>query len=478
MNLIKEPWIPILGQNGQTKLVSLATVFQDGKQISDLAVNPPQRIALMRLLICITQTALDGPSDEEDWYHCKNKIVDAVLIYLKKWQESFYLYGKRPFLQAADIEPLGNATLDKLGFNLAAGNNSVLFDHQANPLGRGHTSAWCTNMLLTFQCFSRCGLIGTTTWGKRTTTKTSEHSPAIEGSALHTFIRGKNLLETVWMNLLTKEMIENLPGMTFGKPVWERADVLQGILSESDSFTGSYLGRLVPFSRAILLNKNKQTFTLSNGLVYPKLPAQRDTSATVVRRGKGNKEKDQYIAVNLSRHPWRELAAILSLKAATVAGGALALKHLHYIKSERVDIWTGGMAADKNKILDVGEWNFSVPVKLLNSSELLKYEKGVQRARTGEFKLKNAVKAWHTNMSVKPVPYGTAQTYYWSELDRQYDVLEDSINKELSLNDRWYLTIRRAMDSAFNHACAHTTSRQIQAFAIGSQQLRLKKFEE
>ena len=479
MNLTYAPWIPIIRDDGTRERVSLIALFKEGESIRDLAVNPPQRIALMRLLICITQAALDGPQDEKDWFHSQKNLAQNVIVYLEKWVHAFELYGSTPFIQAKDMEPLDNATLDKLNFNLSAGNNSVLFDHEASSSGRVHGPEWCALMLLTFQCFSPGGLIGTTQWGGNKTTKTSEHAPAIEGSMLHTYIRGENLLITTWMNLLTKKMIAEFPGMNFGRPIWEDDNILKGDPEATRISTASYLGRLVPLSRAIFLNKNKN-FTLANGLSYPKLPAQREPCATVVRRGKGKNEKDMYIAVNLSRHPWRELSSVLSLSKTSIAGGAACLRHLIYIKSDRVDIWTGGMAADKGKILDVAEWNFSLPIEMLNTTELLVYEKGVELARKGEYSLREAVKAWHQEMAVdsKSISYEKALMRFWALLDKQYLVLIRCICNSEPLGQAWFPIICRAMNTGFSNSCPHTTPRQIQAFAIAGQKLRLKKPED
>jgi len=63
MNLVSDPWIPVVMLDKTPRLVSLNEVFRDGETIADLAANPCQRIALMRLLICIAQAALDGPKD-------------------------------------------------------------------------------------------------------------------------------------------------------------------------------------------------------------------------------------------------------------------------------------------------------------------------------------------------------------------------------------------------------------------------------
>ncbi|HON48891.1 MAG TPA: type I-E CRISPR-associated protein Cse1/CasA, partial [Kiritimatiellia bacterium] len=99
MNLVKEPWIPVVMQDGKPARVSLRDAFAKGEDIADLAANPCQRIALMRLLICVAQAALDGPKDEEDWLACKPRLVPAVLSYLDTWQHRFNLFGEHAFLQ-------------------------------------------------------------------------------------------------------------------------------------------------------------------------------------------------------------------------------------------------------------------------------------------------------------------------------------------------------------------------------------------
>jgi len=77
MNLSTEAWIPVVWNNGQPGTVSLCEAFERGAEIRDLAVRPHERIALMRLLICIAQAALDGPADYDDWKDCRPKIAPA-----------------------------------------------------------------------------------------------------------------------------------------------------------------------------------------------------------------------------------------------------------------------------------------------------------------------------------------------------------------------------------------------------------------
>ncbi len=67
MNLTRDPWIPAVRNDGTRDLFSLDDLFAQAHTLRDLAVKPHERIALMRLLLCITQAALDGPADEEAW---------------------------------------------------------------------------------------------------------------------------------------------------------------------------------------------------------------------------------------------------------------------------------------------------------------------------------------------------------------------------------------------------------------------------
>ncbi len=479
MNLVSDSWIPVIFQNGDTRKVSLLEVFKQGEGIRDLAVNPVQRISLMRLLICITQTALDGPEDEEEWVGCRDKMAEASIRYLEEKKDRFDLYGRSAFLQIPELEPIQNAVVDKLDFGLASGNNANLFDHEATPEGRERESAWCALMVLAYQCFSPGGLVGVAKWGNRATSKTSQHAPCVEGSALHVLIRKDNVVATIHANLLTKEQVATLPDVQskWGKPIWE-LDAIDAKSLGAEIATHSYLGRLLPLSRAICLEEVSRNFSLANGLAYAKLPAARETTATVIIRGKGDKAKEGYIHVSLTRHPWRELGSIISLKQTGLAGGPLALQHLRPTNAI-VDIWAGGMAADKGKILDVAEWNLAIPTNLLNEPELKTYEDGVGLAQIAEFLLGNAVQTYCKEQKADNTLLAKGKLHYWSSLDNHYQLLIDAATDiNLTLNDTWHPIVRDTMKKAYAFACPHETPRQIQSYAQGFQKLHLKKLDE
>ncbi|MCX6348155.1 MAG: type I-E CRISPR-associated protein Cse1/CasA, partial [Candidatus Aureabacteria bacterium] len=312
MNLSGDPWIPILRLDGIRETVGLDKLFLQAPRFRDLAVGPIQRIALMRLLICIAQAALDGPSDIKEWKACAEVLGEAAHLYLERYCDRFELFaGPQPFLRLPGIEHNRNARVDKLDFDLASGQNPTLFDREALTGDRTHLPPAMALLLLTYQCFSPGGTIGTTLWDGAETVRYCEQAPGSEGSPLHTLIQGDTLLETIRLNLVPKDRLKRL-GIEFGRPIWDRYP--RNPAEVTREMTCSYLGRLVPVSRAIVIEDGKPYCTLAAGITYPKLPSGRDPLLTVlIRKGKGGQEIPGYLRCDPGRHSWRDLGSILSL---------------------------------------------------------------------------------------------------------------------------------------------------------------------
>jgi CRISPR system Cascade subunit CasA len=445
----------------------------------------------MRLLVCVAQAALDGPLDEGDWESCQRRLVPASLNYLDRHRSAFDLYAQGDegaFLQVPNLEPTGNAVVDKLDFGLAAGNNATLFDHQAGPEGRDMSQSWQALGLLTYQCFSPGGMIGVTRWnGVWMTTDgkspkgpgASEHAPCLDGGPLHTIVRARDLTATIHANLLTKKIVSELPSLEWGRPVWETRPS-SAADPHATALVSSYLGRLVPIARAVRLSPTSRKITMCNGLSYPKFPETREPSCTVVSKKDGT---PAYLRIDLHKHPWRELASLLSASPSRTEGRALVLDHLRRGADGTVDIWTGGLAADKGKVLDVAEWSFRLPLSMLGAMELQTYERGVELANKATRSLWAAVSAYCDDLKLseaktKQAKNARASTFYWSSLDSRYAVLMGTIeDPAVKLGEAWYQEVWRALNAAYAQACPHETPRQIRAYAKGNQMLRLKQPE-
>jgi CRISPR system Cascade subunit CasA len=496
MNLTTDTWIPIVRNDGKPGTVSLREAFERGEEIRDLAVRPHERISLMRLLICIAQAALDGPNDQDDWKTCLPRIVPAALDYLNRWRHAFELFGNgQRFLQVANLKKTakkstgdddeGNST-SKLDLALATGNNTTLFDNSGGS-ERAFTSAELALMLTTFQCFSPGGRIGVVLWnGKETLGKgSSNHAPCLAGGMLHALLRGDNLLATLRKNLMTKQQAEQFFGqVSWGRPVWE---LMPQQLTDAEAVRNAkhtYLGRLVPLTRAIWLEDDCRSLILANGLEYASYAdGWREPSATIVIRTIKGQPARVVLPVSIEKAAWRELHA-LTVKAVTqnTNGGPAALQNIS--NKEAFDLWVGGFVANKAKPVDTIESVFHVPATMLTEPSQMVYEAGVRLAETRAFLVKRAASVYHKELgdnldrpemkNRRQQIQSNATAQFWTDIESAVPrLLEVAAAPEiLGLNRKWHKTawgqsVWRAARAAYERACPHETPRQIRAYALG-----------
>ena len=478
MNLTLEPWIPALRADGGRDLFSLNELFAQAHELRDLAVKPHERIALMRLLLCITQAALDGPANEDEWETCEPLIQPRVRDYLSKWKGAFELFGDGPrFLQLPNLKPgkdsdEGNAAT-KLDLALATGNNSTLFDNRAGE-DRTLASARSALNLLTFQCFAPGGRIGVAKWnGQETAGKgSSNHAPCTPSSMVHTLVIGGTLLETLHRNLLTRENGTDFHGPNrWGKPVWEQPVEKGEDKAATENAGMTHLGRLVPLSRAVRLADDGFSIILANGLDYPIFPAFREATATVIKR----KEELALLPASTSRSLWRQLAAVSVTRrvGADAVCGPLALNHP--TTSPQTSLWVGALVTDKAKIEDVVESTYSLPAGMFTDFGRAAYEKGVTYAEEREGILIQAVKTYASTLKVASPAYDRARQHFWTRVEQHLAALmELPRNTDLITdlpNCAWGKAVQAAARAAYEQSCPRQTPRQIQAYALGLRKL-------
>lgn len=478
MNLTEDPWIAALRADGKRHLFSLQELFAQAHELRDLSVKPHERIALMRLLVCIAQAALDGPADEEDWETCQSAIQPRVRTYLEKWRSGFELFGDGlRFLQVSSLKPgkdsdEGNATT-KLDLALATGNNSTLFDNLAGEERKLHDARSAVN-LLTFQCFAPGGRIGVARWnGKETSGKgSSNHAPCTPSSMIHSLVLGTNLLESLHRNLLDRDLVSCIPGSnSWGKPIWEHP-----VKSAEDSVaienaTRSYLGRLVPLSRTIRLDPDGFSIVLANGLEYPIFPAFREATATIVAR----KEELALLPASPQRSLWRQLAAISICRRAGVnaPSGPLALNHAR--STTETTLWVGALITDKAKIEDVVESIYSLPCGMFDEFGRAAYQAGVEYAETRENALVQSVKVYAGTLKVVAPAYDRARQHFWTHVEQYLSALFDLARNPDRVadlpNSAWGEAVQAAAFDAYEQTCSRQTPRHIEAYARGLRRL-------
>ena len=219
-------WIPVMFDDGRSDKVGLEVFYKEADRISDMALTPPQRIAVLRLLICITQAALDGPERTiTNGRSAKRTSSRKALDYLQRMRRTSSTFsGTSRSCSLLNLaiqrhqRQIIHWTLWTTGCR--AGTTRRCSTRERTPEGRDHDAEWAALALLTFLNFSVGGKVGQAVWqGKQfggATTKSV--CPALG----HTFVLGETMLKTIRMNLLTKDKVATFPNGAWGKPVWEQ----------------------------------------------------------------------------------------------------------------------------------------------------------------------------------------------------------------------------------------------------------------
>lgn len=496
MNLSTDAWIPVANAAGEKKNLSLRQVFAEGQQWQDFALRPHERVALMRLLICIAQAALEGPMKSLDG--CLNELPAKAEAYLVKWHDSFDLFhSTKPFLQLAGLAKKTKSkkttgpveTKDeeetspsKLDFALATGNNTTLFDHDATgDQAREFKPAQLALMLITFQCFSPGGRIGVAHWRGTDTpgNGSSDHAPCCPSAMLHAFIRSDSLLTTIVANLLTTRTVNDLYWEDgWGKPVWENIPRSFGDSEAIENATHTYLGRLMPLSRAILLQSDGTGLLLANGLDYPSPPEfPPEPSASTVKKWD---ESGHALVGAGNRALWRELPAMMVRRKKGEPGGPLTLIEINDDKP--FDLWVGALMTDKASIRDTVEGVYSIPAKMLRDECRKAYESEVQYSdQRVSRSITDAAKTYRQLLELKPQGYpeqAAALRHYWTQVDQlvpmlnAYIAAEDGSDDAEAKRQAWRFALWRAARDAFQAACPDETPRQKRAYALALRSLQ------
>ena len=517
MNLAKDAWIPVLNAGGDFMLISLTAALCRAGEFRDLAVLPHERVALMRLLLCIVHAALRGPAGA-DWKNVPELLPGAAEKYLDEWKDNLELFHPtRPFLQIAGLRarsgnPRKAATgeagvfpedegslvkVSKLDFALATGNNSTLFAHQSLSPVRALPPERLALLLLAYQNFSPGGLIGKVVWQGQMTPPSSNDGPCAVKSMLHSFWRGNSLLETLHRNLCHRGEIDSrydkMLGETWGRPVWEMMPQGPDDASAIRNATSTYLGRLVPLARLILLQKDHATMLLGAGPVYPNYnstghPFVPEPTATTVPPGDKDK-KPILLGINPDKALWRELhALVVQRRAEEGPGGFWAAPIALNFPGNAHELVVAGMSRDQAEIVDSLESVYHIPAAMCGDAGRMVYEEGVRSAESMAGRLGRAVRryrqtvdcCWENRLqktrNKNELLAGLSQkafTFYWTKAEQHLPLLFACV-RSLGTDDypealrQWNKALYAAARQAFSISFAPQTPRQFRAFARGT----------
>jgi CRISPR system Cascade subunit CasA len=501
MNLATEPWVPVIRVDGTSSEVSLVELFSGCEIISDLCVHPPDRIALLNLLLAVAQAALGGPKDEVEHLDCRSKFAAAALTYLNRPEISraFELLGPHPrFLQIHGAGNPGMMSLAKMGGVDESGTTlfqPALFESAAFP------ASWVALKLLSYQNYSPGGKVGGSAMvcGKLAPVS-GKAGPRRDANAVHGFFRGANLAETIWLNMVPlSELPSNMP---LGKPIWEILATVASPdlanLRDQSEIARSFLGRLVPLSRALWLGDALADAEVTVAIDYPGFAeGTRDATITTIRTK--DKGKDVEAVLSCARggrmvDVWRDLPSILQIARMDTAGQTLAPIPFRGIdrleKLDHIDIWLGGVGGDQATSVDYHESNYRLPtLALVNQDSNLawrkEFEQGMVRADRTRSRLHGMLATWL--QTVRPNLFSNRKDFnkrlgnlksiadlaYWSILQANHSILVEGANIAAlgvegadEQSSAWDSTLNKALYQAFSHACPGNTRLQDRARAL------------
>lgn len=307
-NLLDEKWIKVVDHG----LVSLTDIFQN-REYEKLGGDVLEKLSVFKFLLAVSQAAYT-PKDFNDWENYSTEALSkTVLEYLRNNHELFYLYGDKPFLQFPQIEFLGGKKLksysDIISYEVSE-NGGIRTQIEA----RHKPSIDQVPRLLLIQMNFAFG-------GKQVDNKIilSESYKDKSGSGkvgaglnkygyLHSYYSCSTLLDTIRVNLLTKQDISstNMFPSGVGTAPWEKMPT-----GEDDDiaidYKNSLMGRLISLGRFCLLKPDG--LYLTEGLSLPDhTSGQIDPAVTVRKKG----DKITAIWTDTEKRSWREITSLLS----------------------------------------------------------------------------------------------------------------------------------------------------------------------
>lgn len=349
-NLIDENWIPVADKG----TVSIRKIFIDDT-IGALGGDPVQKISVIKLLLAIAQSAWT-PADEAEW---KTVGIEGmrrmVLAYLEKWHDAFYLYGNKPFLQMPAIMEADKKTFGCIQPKIAYGNTTVLSESQVEHQLSDSEKALALLQQMSFALSGKKtdnsivltpGYQGKANDKGRPSSGKAGPGIAFQG-LLHSFVKGKQVVESVWLNLFTQAdlaRLEFFPG-GIGRAPWENMPTGEDD-SIARSLRDSYMGRLIPLSRFILVTPDGLHY--SEGIAHKNyLEGIVDPSVAVNFAAK----KPCVLWVDTEKRPWRQLTALLSFMGQVNENFMCIQLNTALMRLSDADsfsIWSGGMRVSSN----------------------------------------------------------------------------------------------------------------------------------
>lgn len=155
-NLLDEPWIPILWQNGLPDRLGILETLSEAPSIREIASsNPIDRVALLRFLLALTYWCQGNPSEgalrsRRAWFPKRSWDI------LKQRKSTFNLFGRGPRFYQSRLENAGKSPATRLIHEIPSGTNANHFRHAYDERD-GLCPACCALGLVRLPAFATIG---------------------------------------------------------------------------------------------------------------------------------------------------------------------------------------------------------------------------------------------------------------------------------------------------------------------------------
>lgn len=367
-NLVDEPWICVLNEEGKLCAVSLLELFEKAPHIKCLANDlPTQDFAILRVLLAILQRAVSPALYDDDvpakvWgrlWNASELPMDEIREYLGKWHDRFDLFdGEKPFMQVAGLQMLNEKMRGSGVWKIIADvpDGAPLFSLRSAKETVSLSFAEAARWLVHAQAYDTSGIKSATAGDPLVRDGSHRYSPkgniglGWAGRIAGIYFEGDTLRETLLLNFVVRDTDNRDLFRDDDKPSWEKeggdANVSARVpFGRADLYTWQLRKvRLIPKEGRVV----DVILTYGNLLESKKAFGPEPMTAW---KCDGDKKTDVYrpFTHESGRALWRGLDSLF--------GDALTSDKPHVLKPDLVD-WLSHLASDNGGRRLDWEWTF------------------------------------------------------------------------------------------------------------------------
>lgn len=249
-NLLRDPWLDCVMNDGEIKTFGVMDVLTKSHEISSINVDDPMQDApLFRTLLAFLYAALD-PVTMDEWkqiWNAGRMPVDRLEEYADNHTEEFWLHSpNKGYCQTSSAEPAGGLkSLKPLSALVQTPNGTgTLFPNISGSAAVNMTDAQLARWVITCNAYDRCAAHGGFVGDPKIHKNISYASMPYLGQLTVVRLKTGNLFIDLMLSLIPldsglfvmdtgdSDSIDDpfyfTPELTAGEPAWEKPDLVPG----------------------------------------------------------------------------------------------------------------------------------------------------------------------------------------------------------------------------------------------------------